>query len=212
MEAYSGRLSSKMRYNSAMSTPEYQAWRGMINRCYRAKTSQYPNYGGRGIMVCDRWRHSFSNFLMDMGMRPSSNHSLDRKNVNGHYAPENCIWSLPQEQARNRRNSILLTFRGETLTAAEWADKLSLSRPMVFWRIHQGWPVEKILTAPAGTVPKKSSILLTHQGETLCIAEWARRIGLSESALTKRLRRGLSVEQALTMPRNDTKATAKPRS
>lgn len=85
-------------------TPTYEAWAGTKKRCYNAKCKSYADYGGRGIMVCQRWRDSFANFLADMGERPSDAHSLDRyPNVNGNYEPSNCRWATKLQQARNTR-------------------------------------------------------------------------------------------------------------
>lgn len=83
-------------------TPEWEAWRAMLKRCYKPNTRNYDRYGGRGIGVCDRWRESFENFLADMGRRPSNKHSLHRKDNDGHYEPGNCEWALPVVQANNR--------------------------------------------------------------------------------------------------------------
>lgn len=86
--------------------PEFQVYYGMIQRCYNDKLEAYFNYGGRGITVCDRWLgfNGYENFKMDMGPRPTINHSLDRIEVNGIYEPGNCRWALPDVQGRNRRN------------------------------------------------------------------------------------------------------------
>lgn len=81
----------------------YSVWSSMIQRCINPKNPQYPNYGGRGIVVCVRWRDSFENFRADVGERPSSRHSLDRVDNDGDYRPDNVRWALPVEQSRNSR-------------------------------------------------------------------------------------------------------------
>lgn len=84
--------------------PLYSTWRGMIRRCHDPRTSAFDGYGGRGIRVCDRWRHSFETFLSDVGPRPSPKHSIDRFPDNdGNYEPGNVRWATPKEQSNNRR-------------------------------------------------------------------------------------------------------------
>jgi hypothetical protein len=86
-------------------SPEHQTWQRMKRRCDNEKGNRWEHYGGRGIKVCDRWLHSYENFLNDMGRKPSPKHSIDRIDVNGNYEPSNCRWSTPKEQSNNTRRN-----------------------------------------------------------------------------------------------------------
>lgn len=80
----------------------HRSWVSLKQRCLNPKDASYPDYGGRGITICDRWLHSFENFYADMGERPKGL-SLDRIDNDGHYEPVNCRWATPLQQSRNRR-------------------------------------------------------------------------------------------------------------
>jgi hypothetical protein len=99
---------------------EYTAWNDMIRRCERPTNKRYPDYGGRGISVCERWRGSFAAFLEDMGRSPSPKHSIDRINVNGHYEPDNCRWATATEQVRNTRPR---KDNASGVTGAHWSER-----------------------------------------------------------------------------------------
>jgi hypothetical protein len=86
---------------------EWVAWSAMVMRCHNPKAANYAGYGGRGIVVCDRWRVSFDNFLADVPPHPGKGYSLDRKDVNGNYEPNNVRWATAYEQSMNRRNNKL---------------------------------------------------------------------------------------------------------
>jgi hypothetical protein len=129
-------------------TPEWQAWSQMRRRCYSPKHISYKNYGARGITVCERWRDSdsFPAFFADMGPRPSPQHSLERLDNSQPYSPQNCRWVTMKEQARNRRNTHLITFNGETLCLKDWAKKLGIAYNSLLYRLKQGMPLERALS------------------------------------------------------------------
>lgn len=83
------------------TSPEYHIWYGMLDRCRNPKSKSWPNYGAKGVAVCERWLR-FEEFICDMGRRPHPEMSLDRIDNAGNYEPKNCRWATEIEQQRNR--------------------------------------------------------------------------------------------------------------
>ena len=137
-------------------TPEHNVWCRMNQRCYDHNSQDFQNYGGRGIAVCETWRSSFSNFLADMGERPSLKHSIERLDNNLGYHPENCVWATRYVQQRNKRNSMLITYKGQTLCPIDWAPIVGIDEGTIRWRITHGWSAEKTLTQPSHLYHHKS--------------------------------------------------------
>ena len=110
---------------------EYVAYKNMLQRCYNEKGGRYPYYGDRGITVCSRWRDSPENFLLDMGSRPTPQHSLDRIDNDGNYSPDNCRWATKTEQMLNRRrlktNSSGVTGVHWNRSAAKWQARIGIN-------------------------------------------------------------------------------------
>jgi hypothetical protein len=129
-------------------TPEYCAWVEMRRRCRAKNRKEFALYGERGISVCKAWEESFLAFLRDMGNRPSSLHSIDRRDNNLGYFKENCRWATDVQQSNNRRSTVLLTLNGETMSVAEWARKLNVFKMTLIKRKNRGWTDEQILTTP----------------------------------------------------------------
>ena len=126
--------------------PWYGSYRAMMDRCYRKKAKNYLNYGGRGIAVCEEW-HNIENFEKWLIKNPySEGMTLDRKDVNGNYCPENCRWATMEEQDNNRRNTVYITHHGETHTISEWAKIKGINRSTLNNRIYRGMDIERALS------------------------------------------------------------------
>lgn len=136
------------KYGMARPSSEYNTWASMIARCVNPNRPEYPRYGGRGIKVCDEWRFSFLTFLADMGPKPLGT-SLDRLDNEKGYFKGNCAWRSAIEQGNNRRITVRLSFKGETLTPRGWSERTGLSANVIRDRLRKKWPIEKILLTPA---------------------------------------------------------------
>lgn len=200
------------RTHGRVGSLEHRSWGSMIQRCTNPKNPSYKHYGGRGIKICDRWR-KFENFLIDMGCRTEGT-TLDRRDTNGDYTPENCRWATRLEQGRNSRRNHLLTLGSETHPISVWAEKTGLSARSIEFRItRSGWPVDVALTTSTealihmAAVNNKRSRRLTFEGKTFCAAEWARETGISPSTLHWRLRSGWSLEEVLQKSKRRSRGT-----
>lgn len=132
-------------------SPEYLSWRAMVQRCCDKNSNSFPNYGGRGVSVCDRWL-DFENFLADMGPRPDGK-TLDRWPDNsGNYEPGNCRWATLQEQAENTRTNHMISADGRTQTITGWSKELGVDPAAIRYRIRKmGWSPERAVTTPRTT-------------------------------------------------------------
>ncbi len=129
----------------------YHEWNHMKYRCFNPKSKAYNNYGGRGIKVCDEWRHDFEAFYkwsMENGYRDDL--TIDRIDVNKGYSPENCRWADATTQARNTRKNVFLTYKGERRTVSEWAEITGIKVATLYARHHSGWNDEKTIETPVG--------------------------------------------------------------
>ncbi len=127
--------------------PLYGVWSLMMHRCYNPKNSAFPNYGARGIKVCERW-HDVSNFIADVTPTYIEGLTLDRKENDGDYCPDNTRWATRKQQASNRRSNVLFAHGGVTKTIFQWAEHFNIP-PRTFWaRLKRGWSFEKASSTP----------------------------------------------------------------
>lgn len=141
-------LKHGMRCRGRTSTERTLArcWSAMLDRCLNPKNSQFHNYGGRGISVCERWL-KLENFVADMSPRPPGL-TLERIDNDGDYAPGNCRWATYKEQGQNRRTNVKATVWGETLTAAVIAERSGLHKATIARRIHRGLSEADVIASP----------------------------------------------------------------
>jgi hypothetical protein len=126
-------------------TPTYKSWMAMHDRCRRVEHSAFRRYGWRGIVVCDRWI-KFENFLKDMGERPPGM-SIERKDNNGNYCPENCRWATKKEQARNTSSNRMLLHDGQIHCVTEWSEITGIKTTTIRERLRRGWSISRTLGA-----------------------------------------------------------------
>lgn len=130
--------------------PLYETWSSMIKRCYNQNSKNYHNYGGRGIAVCDEWRHDFKAFYDHVSRLPhwgEEGYSLDRADNSLGYFPGNVRWAVPLVQARNSRHALPIEFRGKSQCLTAWADELGISSKTLRSRLFRGgWSIERAFT------------------------------------------------------------------
>lgn len=180
----------------------YRCWRNIIDRCTNERLKSYPSYGGRGISVCKRWLE-FANFYSDMG-DPPPDASIDRIDNDGDYTPTNCRWATRGQQARNRRNTLMVEWKGEQRLLVEICDELGINYYTAYARLTKyKLPIEEVLRSGGNSFFKDKNPrvkLITFHGETRSMTDWANSLGLTCATLSYRLKNGWTLEEALTPP------------
>lgn len=203
-------------------TPEATSWREMQRR-NRSHAGKY--YSTLDISVCTGYKESFPQFLEDLGKKPTPQHSIDRiDNMKGYWCGHclecraegrefNLRWATKKEQARNYRHNHLITINGVTKCAVEWEEYAGLPTLRIVDRLRKGWPIDESLLRPLATPnervqlaiakarSRKDNRLITHEGITLCLAEWAERLGVNYRLLHSRIHKyGWAFADAVTTP------------
>jgi hypothetical protein len=127
-------------------TKLYAHWSAMKARCNNPANNRYELYGGRGITVCNEWANSFEAFRdWALANGYKENLTLDRKDTDGPYSPDNCRWATQKEQQNNRRDNRIITYNGISMNLQQWADKRGISRKTIQTRLSRGWSVARAL-------------------------------------------------------------------
>lgn len=137
--------------------PLYKLWHLMRERCESPKHMYYDRYGGRGITICERWL-DFQNFYEDNVKLWKPGLSIERKDNDGNYCPENCTWIPRGDQSKNRSNTIRLTWNGKTQPLTAWAKELNIPINVLYCRKRYGWPDDKALSTPMNLKRPRDSV------------------------------------------------------
>lgn len=136
------------RKHGCTKTRLFKIWCSMHERCERKSHMHYEDYGGRGISVCDKWNEfvAFKAWAESNGYK--DNLTIDRKDVDGNYCPENCRWVTMKIQQNNKRSNRYIEFDGETHTISEWSEITGIGKTTIKERLNMGWPIKDVLTKP----------------------------------------------------------------
>lgn len=138
----------------------YRIYKKMYRRCYCSQTKWYENYGGRGITICQEWlgKSGFVNFAKwALSNGYADNLSIDRKDNNKGYSPDNCRWATAKEQANNTRSTVFLTYKGETKPASEWSEITGISQDTLTGRKRRGWTDKDCIERPLRKTKRSKS-------------------------------------------------------
>lgn len=190
-----------MKTHKQSNTEEYKIWKDMRKRCNNKNCKAYKYYGERGINVCNRW-NDYVNFISDMGKRPGKEYSIDRRDNDKGYCPENCYWATKIEQMNNRSNSVFLEFNNKNMSISQWSRELNIDKKTLYSRYENGWDTEKILLTPI----KKSNRItnntyIEYNNQKLTLSEWSRKTGINYSTIRERNRKGLPPELIFVNPK-----------
>lgn len=183
----------------------YQVWQNMKSRCYNPKNKYYKNYGARGIVICEEWLDfaNFAEWAYSSGYQEDADYgkcTIERKNVNKGYSPENCCWADEITQANNKTDNLFLEYKGKTQTLAQWVKELDVPYGSILKRLKNGSSVEEAFEKPI----QKQVHYFFYQDRYYTITELAEKFNINRQTLRSRLIRSkMSVEEAVSMnPRN----------
>jgi len=140
-------MGNATRTHGMKHTSIYNVWQGMRRRCLNPREAGFKNYGGRGIEICKRW-DKFENFYADMGDRPGvgKEATIERRDNNGNYEPDNCFWKDWDTQCNNKRTNRKITAQGITKNVCQWAAIKGIRSGTIRARLDKcGWSVEQAL-------------------------------------------------------------------
>ncbi len=179
----------KNKYSKKENLNLWYSYHSMKKRCLNPNSTRYKDYGGRGIIICQEWLIGFDIFAewaysngYEKGL------TIERKDVNGNYCPENCIWIPKSRQHYNKRTTVFVTYKGKRKCLMDWCNELNLCYDTIHERIKKGWTVEDAFEKP---------IMQSEDS----FASLCRKHGMSPSTVYDRVHKlGWSLDRALNTP------------
>lgn len=183
----------------------YAVWSCMKQRCYNPKNKRWNRYGGRGIKICEEWKNSFDSFReWSLAHGYAEGLTIDRINNDGNYEPDNCRWTTYREQNLNCSRNVYYEYAGEKHTPIEWAEIYGLNIKSIYQRMER---YSISFMEALFSVGEKRERLITYNGKTQNLRQWADELGISYTCLINRLNcLHLSVKEAFERPYNTRKS------
>jgi hypothetical protein len=184
----------------------YSVWADMRRRCYDPENEFYADYGGRGITICDEWKDAPDAFIAWCKREKTfqDGFSIDRKDNDGPYSPDNCRFLSPAEQNRNMRSNVWVEHNGERLILKDFVAKYGVvGYNVVLHRMHgSGWDAIRAATTPLLDRNARSNrLMITANGITQHLAEWSRQTGIKALIIQQRIQKlGWTHEKAVNTP------------
>lgn len=178
----------------------YSIYYGMKQRCGNPHNISYKNYGARGISVCVEWSDFKTFYEWALSNGYSDGLTIERKDINKGYSPENCCWIPLSDQLKNTRQNYVnktLTVNGITKTYQEWADSIGITPRRLYRRLQRGMSPEVATSQPNN----QRGHQITINGETHNVTEWCKIYGIERKTYSERRRHGLSEIQSITLPK-----------
>ena len=180
----------------------YRIWCSMKTRCSNPARRFYKDYGGRGIDVCVEWKEKFENFYeWAINNGYSDTLSIDRKDVDGNYEPDNCRWATTIQQGRNKRNTKLYEYNGESLCLSEWADKYGIEKKVISDRLRAGWKFEDALKLTKEQVKDNQCQYIFFHGEKVKVLDLAKQYDISVATIRNRINKGYKEDDLISKNR-----------
>jgi len=202
-----GKSREGIKNDGRSKTRLYVIYNNMMSRCYYNENIRYLNYGGRGISICNEWLKDYNIFkTWALKNGYSSNLTIDRKDVNKNYHPDNCRWITNKEQQNNKTTNVYIEYKGKSKLLQQWSNELGICYKTLQKRIKK-WGINRAFTEPINETFDFENQIINYNGKELKLCEWCEKLGLKYPVIRERIfRRQWSIERAFTTPERERRA------